>query len=206
MSRVFFSVLWHELQNIDPLQRRKLQRKIQKMAKTLRAENSVGDTQRNTLNHHRIACLVLSSYRVLISTNMDKGTVLPALETAIVKPGGWIVHYMTKIMLFFSSDPMTALVKYTSKNIPRQYGNTFTFEEKGDASATYTMSATKCFFHTFFTANAAPELTPLFCAWDAQWIKAISPEAHGVKFSRPTTMANGGDTCPFIFSRVDKKN
>jgi hypothetical protein len=82
------------------------------------------------------------------------------------------------------------------------YGATFEFEHEGDGSGDFFASnVTRCFYHTFFLANGAPELTPVFCDWDNLWAEEIVPARHGLRFARPTTLASGGDMCRFQFHR-----
>ena len=47
------------------------------------------------------------------------------------------------------------------------------------------------------------ELIPFFCAVDKQFFGTILPE---VRFSRKTTLAQGGESCPFIFQFTDTES
>lgn|GEM_PF-1370553 len=60
----------------------------------------------------------------------------------------------------------------------------------------------RCFFHNFFGANGAPELTPLFCALDDVWAEELNRPGYGVRFQRPETLAQGGRVCRFQFFRL----
>jgi hypothetical protein len=39
-------------------------------------------------------------------------------------------------------------------------------------------------------------------ALETDWFEVISPERHGVRFERSTTLGNGGTHCSFHFFRV----
>jgi len=82
------------------------------------------------------------------------------------------------------------------------FGQSFTFERPCDDDRAYFLDVARCLWQSFFVAEGAPELTPLFCEFDANWIDAIDPDRHGVRFSRPTTLGHGGPLCPFHFYRV----
>lgn len=57
----------------------------------------------------------------------------------------------------------------------------------------------KCFFHDYFRARGAPELTRVFCALDTAWIDELSRPRYGVRFERPATLASGSNACDFHF-------
>jgi hypothetical protein len=60
----------------------------------------------------------------------------------------------------------------------------------------------KCFWHDFFVAIGHLELTTVLCEFDRNWFDVISPERHGFRFERKTTLGYGGTHCPFHFLRV----
>jgi hypothetical protein len=49
-----------------------------------------------------------------------------------------------------------------------------------------------------------PELTSVLCEFDRNWLAMISPERHGFRFERKTTLGYGGASCPFHFFRVSR--
>jgi hypothetical protein len=61
----------------------------------------------------------------------------------------------------------------------------------------------RCFFNDFFRANRAPVVTSLFCALDKVWAEPLEEHRYGVRFERPTTLANGDDACRFQFHKRD---
>jgi len=64
------------------------------------------------------------------------------------------------------------------------------------------VNVSKCFFHDFFGANGATELTPLFCALDDVWAEELNRPGYGVRFERPEILAQGGRVCRFQFFRL----
>jgi hypothetical protein len=105
-------------------------------------------------------------------------------------------------MLDHAPDPYLALVGVAKARERHFFGRSFAFERPRDDDRAYYLDVARCLWHRLFVAEGAPELTPLFCAFDANWIDAIDPARHGVRFSRPTTLGHGGPLCPFHFYRV----
>ena len=155
--------------------------------------------------HVETVCLVLAANDYLTGHAIDDETVEAILEDAVLKPGRRITRWATRIMLALSREPMATLVRYSSDKIPPAYGSLFEFEEEGSERDTYTMRATRCFYHEFFTRYQVPHLTRIFCRWDEAWIEPISVDRHGVQFTRSETIATGGQSCPFTFRRSPKR-
>jgi hypothetical protein len=82
------------------------------------------------------------------------------------------------------------------------YGNKFVIEQEGDGKPFFSSNVKQCAYHEFFKANHAPELTKVFCSWDRLWANEIKPLRHGIKFERPTTLAEGDVECRFEFERL----
>ncbi len=60
----------------------------------------------------------------------------------------------------------------------------------------------RCYYHEVLEANGARQLTPIVCAFDANWIDAIDAHWDGFEFERPATIGTGGANCPFRFRRT----
>ena len=83
-----------------------------------------------------------------------------------------------------------------------RFGKAFTYvRDVQDSTRSFT-NIQRCFFNDFFRANGAPEVTRVFCALDNVWADAIQDPKYGVRFERPTTLAQGDDACRFQFSRT----
>ncbi|MEM6514330.1 MAG: L-2-amino-thiazoline-4-carboxylic acid hydrolase [Pseudomonadota bacterium] len=156
--------------------------------------------------HIELVCLVLAAHDYLARRSIDADIAEKILEDAVLIPGRGFTRWATRIMLAFSRDPMATLVRFSSERIPPSYGRLFSFEEERVGSERYTMRATRCFYHAFFTRYGVPHLTHIFCRWDEAWIEPISETRHGVRFSRPETIATGAQSCPFTFQRIRARN
>jgi len=164
--------------------------------------NLTAQTSRAARKHLQLACIMLAAYRTLDTKINDQELLLHMLGRALSEPNSWVIRHSTRALLFFTQDPMSALVNYTKTRIPSTFGEAFEFTNEGCDEQQYTMRISSCFYHRFFVKNNADVLTPLFCAWDMNWIEPISEEKHGVTFSRETTIASGGGSCPFTFTRT----
>ena len=108
-------------------------------------------------------------------------------------------------MLDNAPDPFKAMTEISKSRERSTFGAGFTFEYECDDDHAYLVNVKRCFYHNFFAANGAAELTPIFCDFDANWITAIDPVRHGFRFVRPTTIGYGGTMCPFHFYRIERK-
>jgi hypothetical protein len=52
----------------------------------------------------------------------------------------------------------------------------------------------------YFPANGAAKVTSIFCALDNVWVDALHETRYGVRFERPSNLAQGADACRFRFS------
>jgi len=151
--------------------------------------------------HLRLTALILAAYRALLAS-MTGEAVLALLRSALIEPARPWVRGGTAMLLDNAPDPMAAIVKVSKEREETFYGPTFTFARERDDAGAYLLNIEVCFYHRFFTANGAPELTPVMCDWDTNtWAEAIVPQRHGFRFERPTTLGYGGDKCRFHFRR-----
>jgi hypothetical protein len=51
-------------------------------------------------------------------------------------------------------------------------------------------------------AAGRPELQPILCRFDLNWVDAIQPPRHHLRFLRPGTFASGA-TCRTVFPREE---
>lgn len=145
--------------------------------------------------------VVLAAYRALRPT-MPQDEALALLREALVEPLSDTIRQGTAGLLDQALDPYAALVGVAKSRERHFFGQAFTFERPRDDDRAYFLDVARCLWHSFFVAEGTPELTPIFCAFDTNWIDAIDSDRHGVRFSRPTTLGHGGPLCPFHFYRV----
>ena len=161
-----------------------------------------GEDQR-AADHRWSACLVLGADRALTAAGYDRAARHSAIEAALVEPGRRTIHFFTRMMLRWSGDPFSAITRYGREQVPPRYGSAFSFSVEEDTPERFVQGVHQCFFHAFLTAEGAGELTQLFCAFDYNWIDAIDPSRDGIRFARPSTIANGDVICRFEFERTD---
>jgi L-2-amino-thiazoline-4-carboxylic acid hydrolase len=149
----------------------------------------------------RMTLAVLAGYR-LLAPRLPDDDLLPLLRSALVDPLGEAVRSGTAVALDASPDPFALLVEVSKQREVHSFGAGFTFARPRDDRDEYLVDVRRCFYHELLVANGAGLLTPVLCAWDANWIDTIDPERHGVRFERATTIGLGGASCPFHFRRT----
>lgn len=144
---------------------------------------------------------VLAAYQELAPERSDEELV-PLLQSAFVEPLRPYVHQATRAALDSVPDPFAEMVRVSRDREQLAFGAGFTFSHPEDDHNRYTAQVDRCYYHDVLRANRAAQLTPIFCAFDANWIDAIQPARDGIEFDRPSTIGTGGTSCPFRFRRT----
>jgi len=147
------------------------------------------------------SAVVLATYWAL-QRHLPHDELLALIREAFVWPLRDSIRAGTALMLDHSPDPFQAICMVSKAREIHFFGAGFAFERPRDDDQAYYADVTRCLWHRFFVTNGAPELTPIFCEFDTNWIEAINPARHRVQFSRATTLGNGGPLCPFHFFRL----
>ncbi|MCP2164779.1 L-2-amino-thiazoline-4-carboxylic acid hydrolase [Goodfellowiella coeruleoviolacea] len=165
----------------------------------------------------RLTAFVAATYRVLCEQSTDTpgeplGEPLggrltaaeaePLVSAAFLEPMREPVRQGTRAALDTAEDPFAVMVSVAKQREHGYFGGAFTFVRSADDDQRYHTDVHRCGYLAVLTAGGAAELGPVFCRFDAAWIDAIDPERHGFRFDRPTTLALGGRSCPFHFTRV----
>jgi hypothetical protein len=149
----------------------------------------------------RMTLALVAAYEFL-QPRVGRDDALAALRTAFVEPLGDGVREGTRAMLDNVPDPFQAMVEVSKSREVQAFGEGFTFRRPVDDDQRYYVDIHRCFYHDVLVAHSMPELTPVMCAFDKNWIEAIDPDKHGFRFERATTIGLGGSHCPFHFSRT----
>jgi hypothetical protein len=160
---------------------------------------SAGDEQGTF--HLRCGTLALAAYRVL-QLSVSKDDAFEKVRRAFIEPGRAHTFREMAEMMNTATDPFRDLVTHTKSQEEQFLGSTFKFDRVQDDDQAYKVDVHECFYHRFFSENGAPELTKLACDINANWIDAIDPAKHGVRFDRPSMLGYGGDKCRFYYYRL----
>ncbi|WP_165422865.1 L-2-amino-thiazoline-4-carboxylic acid hydrolase [Ktedonosporobacter rubrisoli] len=153
----------------------------------------------------QLTSVVLAAYQVLGDV-WPHAELIALLRHALIDTTRAYVQQMTASSLDQAADPFKTMVAASKAREAHFFGAGFHFERERDDDQAYLLNVRSCFYHNFFVDHEAPELTPLFCDYDANWIEAIDPARHGLRFERPTTIGYGGKFCPFHFYRTERGN
>lgn len=148
----------------------------------------------------RMTLALVAAYEQL-RPDLDDETVLAALRRAFVEPLADVVKQATTALLDSAPDPFRAMVELARTRETEAFGAGFEFEHPADDDERFFADVRRCHYHDTLVANGVPQLTPVMCAFDGNWIEAIDPQRHGFRFERLTTIGLGGTHCPFHFLR-----
>jgi hypothetical protein len=158
--------------------------------------------------NRRYTSAVLAAYHVLSTAAASTPSVptgpslLNRLTRAFVEPLAETVTAGTRAMLDAAEDPFAAMVAVARTRESEDFGAEFVFSHPADDDDRFFADVHRCGYHEYFSSQNAPQLTPVLCAFDANWINAINPQRHGFTFTRVTTIGLGGRLCPFHFQRT----
>jgi hypothetical protein len=158
-------------------------------------------TDEQSTFHLRCGTLALAAYRIL-QLSVPKEDAFEKVRRAFIEPTRADALREMAEMLNTAGDPFRHLVTHTKCHEEQFLGSSFKFERVQDDDHAYKVHVHECFYHRFFSENGAPELTKLACDINANWIDAIDPAKHGVRFERPSMLGYGGDKCQFYFYRL----
>jgi hypothetical protein len=113
----------------------------------------------------------------------------------------WVLEG-TRAMLDGAGDAFGALVAASKEREASYFGPSFTFERPVDDGHGYVLNVKRCLFHEVLKACGCTELQPVLCRADLNWIDAIDPARHHLRFERPSTFASA-DVCRMWFMRVE---
>ena len=185
----------------DAAQAQQLIKAIQEQQRDLEAAHKDWIVDDQAAYNLRMGAVILAAYQ-LLRDRISRDELLALLREAFIMPLRDTIRAGTAHMLDRAPDPFEAMVATSKAREAYFFGKGFVFERPRDDQSAYYADVTRCLWHSFFVANGAPELTPIFCDFDANWIDAIDPARHGFRFGRDTTLGYGGALCPFHFFRL----
>jgi hypothetical protein len=148
------------------------------------------------------SALVLATYQTLKGTRPDE-EVFDVIRWGFFARTQEKQQRVMRLSLKLMRNPFGRIVKISKVKQVKHYGDKqFTHEIQIDNDNEYLMHVTKCFYHNFFTAHGAPEITPVFCEADNVWGDLLDPETNGVKFDRSMTLGQGHAYCRFHFTKT----
>jgi hypothetical protein len=149
----------------------------------------------------RYVAAVVAAHRAL-PADRPADELIAWLTAAFVEPLAETVTAGARAMLDAAPDPFAAMVAVARAREDADFGAEFRFSHPHDDDRRFHADVHRCGYHERLVALGAPELTPVLCAFDTSWIRAIDPERDGFAFTRSTTIGLGGTHCPFHFERT----
>ena len=149
----------------------------------------------------RFTSLAVAAYDVLEPAHGPAGATA-VVEDCLNSPFRDVILVATASLLDDADDPFAALVAAGKERESTYFGPSFTFERPVDDQHSYVLDVIRCLFHEALVAAGHTHLQAVMCRFDLNWVDAIDPDRHHVRFVRPVTFATG-DTCRMCFLRQE---
>jgi hypothetical protein len=154
--------------------------------------------------HLQMACLVQAAYKTLLPwLGNDQQKVIQLIRKPVGESAAEPLGFAQRFVLFFHLNKFK-FVSSSLKLMEADFGKGFTLSHHVSPGI-HKARVSRCLYHSVFTAEELPELTPIFCALDRMWFDQLRPQKHGVEFLRPSTLAKGDAACEFIVKKAHLK-
>lgn len=177
-------------------------RKITENAKAIQIHLSKPADPISRIINIEFMAYMVAGYRALKENGLPLDQIRLLLENAILK----FMEPMTAAVqadLDSHPDAFTRVVDGSKDKEEHFYiAPDFELERARDEPDAYHIKIRKCWYIDTLSKLGAREIGSSFCAFDRTWYDCIDPKRHGFKFTRPTTIAQGAESCSFNFDRI----
>ena len=153
-------------------------------------------------SHLVLTSTILATYRALRADERTSASALQWVTDLFVDTGKGTSKLGARLIPYLVRDPFRLMVNISKTKQLAYYGQSFDYELAEDTDDAFVLKVHRCFYHSYFVRNGAPELGAMFCLKDNNWADALDPSKVGFRFDRPTTLARGGSCCQFEFRRI----
>ena len=189
--------------------------RIREGAERLESDAVLQKTDERSLYHIQTACLLLAALRVLTQqlrmSNTDAIACIRECLGDADSAGGRAVEKLTVLSSWLmvkaqQGSEASALIKTAHNMSEVDFGSSFSVTHE-DSPKSHVATVSRCFYHDFFTAHGAPELTrEIFCRADeALFEKSTGFDLDVLKkkgvFQVQSTIADGHPTCRFVIKK-----
>lgn len=170
--------------------------------KKLETENKNLEKDPQHASYLRLSCLILSIYRTYFKYFENGQDLIDSIQKTTVDIffSEGLDSYLEKrvgITPGVSKQSWEYICTNFKKNGEAQFGSAWKYEQSIKDDRRCFVNVTKCGFADFFIGNDAREVLYVFCASD--YIIGDALEKYGIRFQRPTILAEGSDACRFQF-------
>jgi len=151
-------------------------------------------------SHLVLTSTILATYRALRADDETSGPALRWVTDLFVDTGKGTSKLGAGLIPYLVRDPFRLMVNISKTKQLAYYGQSFDYELAEDTDDVFVLKVHRCFYHSYFVRNGAPELGAMFCLKDNSWADALDASKVGFRFERPTTLARGGTCCPRVAS------
>lgn len=158
-------------------------------------------TDQVTFGHIRFVAGILCLYREFLRGGASKSQTHTKTLATIRNLLRRSLSMLIRLTFLFSRDHMKSVRSYSKFKIVSAYGPSFSLSES-EIDGGFVSEVHICGYRTFLARHNALELNALLCEWDRIWIDALPKSIH---FERPTTLAQGSNSCRFEFVESSKE-
>ena len=154
---------------------------------------------------HALATGLHAATELLEEAGLSRREARDRAGAAFLKSGQSLARWSMRLWLWVTPDPVghaKAGNKLAERARMAWGGGLKAHQENGPDHAT--LMVTECVFVDYFWDAGRSDLTPILCAWDAQWMEIVNASDRPVSVSRSGTLAQGCEACDFCFKREAK--
>ncbi|KAM0417043.1 hypothetical protein ACHAPT_012948 [Fusarium lateritium] len=175
-------------------------------AEAIKIMKELGDTEGSVSRaiNYEFTAYMVAPYRVLKANGASVSQIRHLLEESLQRTMAWSSQIVRE-QFDSSPDAFQSLVQESKDKEQNFYVEPdFKLRRARDEPDSYSLEVHKCWYMDTLQRLDAREIGPSFCSFDRSWYDPIDPNRHGVKFTRPSTIAEGADRCRFNIDRVKR--
>ncbi|WP_165390236.1 L-2-amino-thiazoline-4-carboxylic acid hydrolase [Thalassococcus sp. S3] len=153
--------------------------------------------------------LMVQSLQVAVSHLEDQGILrndaVAMAKEAFLANGSGVTRAAFGLWLAGTRDPVAQMQKQPClTDLTREMWGQGVEAHEVTGPDRVTLHVTRCPFADYLWNVAEPDLMPVFCAYDAQWMEQVNASRRPVTVNRSGTIATGAERCDFTFVRAEK--
>lgn len=144
-----------------------------------------------------------ASVHILQGRGYGRDRSVDMARAAFLKNGSTLTWALFAWWLKTTPDPVADMKKrrHLAETAQKLWGERMAVSEV-HAESSVALHVHDCPFASYFWDVAEPDLTPILCAYDAQWMRQVNRSRRPVRVTRAGTLADGAEHCDFTFTQT----
>ena len=150
-----------------------------------------------------LAQALQAAVQILQGRGFGRDRAVEMAGAAFLKTGSGLTRLFFAWWLRVTKDPVHDMKRRRdlAEKARKLWGEGMKLEEVHDGDDV-ALLVHDCPFAHYFWSVSEPDLTPILCAYDAQWMAQVNRSNRPVRVSRNGTLAAGAEACDFTFVRT----